>query len=140
MKPKNLFSVDDFRSLKRRSKYRAVRTVVNEIEFDSKGEAGRYRELLNLQLNEHIRRLQLQRTFEFFTAGVKTDKWRVDFCYEERQADGTWKRVAEDFTGCMTTRKKRMIALFQQQYGVGSDAAFEQWELRISDRRRRATR
>ncbi len=134
-KPKQVgqaISIEEFqRGTKRKHKFNAEHTWVDQIRFDSKREAERYRELVTLQISQNppIRRLQLQRQFDFFTCGVKTDRWRIDFCYEERSQDDEgrilWTKVAEDVTGYLTTRKKRLIPLFEEQYG-------EEWKLRIT--------
>lgn len=120
-------------SQKRKHKFNAQHTWCNNIRFDSKREAQRYEELLLLQLRERIRTLQLQRQFMFFEAGIKVDRWRIDFCYEERQPDDSWIRVAEDITGFITPAKKRHIKYFEQQYGIGNNyTPFEQWYLKIT--------
>ena len=129
---KLILSVDEWKeSYRKRHKFNAQRTVIDNISFDSKKEADRYRDLLTLVSIKEIRHLQLQRTFEFYTGPIKVERWRIDFCYKEK-IDGAWVRIAEDTTGYLTTRKKRLIKLFGDQYGVGNPNPFEQWVLRIT--------
>lgn len=129
-----IISVEEYRGEKnKKHKFGAEQVWLDNIRFDSKRESVRYVELRTLQLSEVIRNLQLQRTFEFFTSGCKADRWRLDFCYEEKQRGCYWQRVAEDVTGFMTPRKSRLIRLFEEQYGMENNySEFERWELRIT--------
>lgn len=89
------------------SKYRAVKTVVDGITFDSKAEARRYRELKLLEDSGFIRRLELQPEFVFELDGKPIFKYRADFRYFE---GGT--RIVEDVKGVRTDvyrLKKKLI-------------------------------
>lgn len=97
---------------KPRSKYNAVRTVVDGITFDSKGEAGRYSELKLLQAAGIIRNLELQPEYLIEVNGQRIGKARADFRYE-RLIDGEWLAVVEDFKGCETLLgrwKRKLVA------------------------------
>ena len=100
------------------NKYKAIKTCVNGIEFDSRKEARRYQELLLLQRAGVILNLQMQVKFELIPAqyeiyeryGAKGQKLKpgqrllekecsyiADFVYEQ---DG--KKVVEDTKGVKT--------------------------------------
>ena len=72
------------------SKYKAVKTTVDGITFDSKKEAKRYTELKLLEKAGMITHLELQPTYEIIINGVKVCSYRPDFRYftvraEERE-------------------------------------------------------
>ena len=91
-------------------KYRARKTVVDGITFDSKKEADRYRELKLLEQAGKIRGLELQKRFELIpaqkAAGERTERaacYVADFCYDERsEALNCWYAVVEDTKGVRT--------------------------------------
>lgn len=83
-----------------RSKYRNKRTHIDGKTFDSKGEAGRYVELMRLQAAGLIVNLLTQVRFPLVIVGEfgkVVREYRADFVYVE---DG--KRIVEDFKGCKT--------------------------------------
>ncbi len=94
-----------------RSKYGAVKTVVDNITFASKKEAARYGVLKVMLANGEICDLQLQPEFPLIINGVKCGKYLADFSF---LAMG--KRVIEDCKGMKTPvyrlKKKIVEALY----------------------------
>ena len=110
----------------RRSKYRAIRTTVDEIAFASKAEARRYRELLLLGLAGEIRNLELQPRFPITVNGQTVATYVADFRYQEiepwqRGLEWEWKDVVEDVKSPMTRKlptyrlKKKLV---EAQHGI----------------------
>lgn len=102
----------------KRSKYGNVKTEINGIKFDSKKEARRYTELLELYKAGKIEGLKLQRAFTLQEAFTTPDGERVqairyiaDFVYEQ---DGIM--IVEDVKSAATKNnaayklKKKMMA------------------------------
>ena len=102
----------------KRSKYGNIRTEINGIKFDSKKEARRYIELLELYKSGKIEGLKLQRVFtlqEAFTTPegerVQAIRYIADFVYEQ---DGI--TIVEDVKSAATKNnaayklKKKMMA------------------------------
>ena len=97
------------------NKYKAIRTTVDGITFDSKGEARRYQELLLLQRAKVISGLERQVKYPFEYRGVKIGSYVADFTYTERG-----KHVVEDFKSPASKTptynlKKKLLKAF---YGV----------------------
>lgn len=74
------------------------------IKFQSEGEMKRYVDLLRLQRFGQIRNLGLQRRFPLSTMApdgkrVTLAHYIADFVYAERNPDGTWTEITEDFKG-----------------------------------------
>lgn len=99
----------------RRSKFNAVKTVLDGIKFDSKGEARRYAELQLMERGGLISRLERQPEFvlqEAFidSAGEKhrAIKYRADFRYLENG-----RIIIEDFKGRPTPEFKMKAKLFR---------------------------
>jgi hypothetical protein len=94
-----------------RSKYRAVKTEVDGITFDSKREAARYMELVLLERAGEISRLELQPKYDCVVNGKKICTYKADFRYFN--ANGS---VVEDVKGMKTPvyrlKKKLVEALF----------------------------
>lgn len=89
------------------SKYRAVKTTVDNIVFDSKREAARYQELKLLFRAGKIQTLELQKPLDFIIEGKKIFTYRPDFIYFEGD-----KRIIEDVKGVKTPvyrLKKKLI-------------------------------
>ena len=105
------------------NKYRAIKTCVNDIEFDSRKEARRYQELLLLERAGVIQNLQLQEKFllipsqfetivtgEYYKVGEKKGQPKTkEVCVElpvVYVADFTYvqdgKKVVEDTKGIKT--------------------------------------
>jgi hypothetical protein len=122
-----------------RSKYHAVKTVVDGITFDSKKEAARYGELKLLEKSKLIRHLLIQPKFILYVHDmtvasklkwaarvsvppVKVGTYVADFQYEElglpTSENDHWFRVVEDVKGFKTPLyrwKKRHV---EAQYGI----------------------
>ena len=64
-----------------RSKYKAVKTTIDGITFDSKKEAKRYTELKLLEKAGHITHLELQPEFKITINGAKICTYKADFRY-----------------------------------------------------------
>jgi hypothetical protein len=121
----------------RRSKYGAVKTLVDGVKFDSGREARRYQELKLLQKAGHIRNLELQPVFTLHAPTMDDDEplpkpserlgcYRGDFRYElsytvSREGGPPvehWRVVVEDVKGFKTPLyrwKKRHV---EAQYGI----------------------
>lgn len=79
------------------SKYKAVKTEVDGIVFDSKKEAARYGQLKLLVRAGHIKNLTMQTPLPVSINGVKIFTYKPDFIYNE---DGNL--VIEDCKGFRT--------------------------------------
>ena len=81
------------------SKYGAVKTIIDGIQFDSKREAQRYAELKLLERAGAIQNLQRQVEFELIPKqdGEKPVKYKADFVYTENG-----QTVVEDAKGMKT--------------------------------------
>lgn len=109
-----------------RSKYRAVRTTVDNIAFASKKEAARYSELRLLEKAGHIRSLQLQPEYLLScddgvfpgAAKVLLGRYVADFKYEERGVGGHWYGAVEDVKGFKTPLYKWKKKHVEAQYGI----------------------
>jgi hypothetical protein len=97
----------------RPSKYRAVKTVVDGITFDSKREAARYAELRLLEKRGFIRQLKLQPEFVFMADGKPMFKYRADFRYFEGKGC-----VIEDVKGVRTAVYRLKKKLIEAQFNV----------------------
>lgn len=90
-----------------RNKYRAIKTVVDGVKFDSKKEAARYQELKLLEKAGEIMYLTLQPRFDLIVNGVKCGFYKADFQYLT-----VGKTVVEDVKGMKTpvyNLKKKLI-------------------------------
>lgn len=85
----------------KRSKYRAIPTVVNNIRFASKLEAKRYTELRALEATGEITNLSLQPKYELHAmGGGKVGTYRGDFHYFTRATNAKrGESVLEDCKG-----------------------------------------
>ena len=94
----------------KRSKYKAIKTEVDGIVFDSKKEAKRWTELRLLERAGQIQNLERQHAVLVQFNGIRLFKWMADFVYFQ---DG--KRVYEDVKSPMTAAlpvyrlKKRIL-------------------------------
>lgn len=101
------------------SKYRAVKTKVNNIMFDSKLEAKRYTELLMMEKSGRIEKLELQPSFLLQPSFKKNGKtyrkieYIADFKYYDT-IKGKW--VIEDTKGIETDVFKIKKKLFEYKY------------------------
>src|SRR3546814_11142842 len=103
------------------SKYRAQRTDVDGITFDSKAEARRYSQLKLLETAREIKDLELQPSYPIQIEGVKVCTYKADFTYLDRL---TGKRVVEDVKGFKTPVYRLKKTLVKAMYrsderGVG---------------------
>lgn len=99
----------------KKSKYRAVKTEIDGIMFDSKHEAARYQELRLLEQAGEISNLRLQVPFELIAKSKygRSIKYVADFVYNDRNG-----LIVEDAKGMKTPvyrLKKRMMA---EKYGI----------------------
>src|SRR3990167_2208226 len=82
--------------VRRRSKYAAVRTTVDNITFASKAEARRYRELRLLEKAGEISSLECQPVFSLYAdsmgGSVEVCEYRADFRYYDKHN----KEIVED--------------------------------------------
>lgn len=94
-----------------KNKYRAVKTEVDGITFDSKREAARYMELMLLQKAGEISRLELQPKYDCVVNGHKICTYRADFRYFDAS-----NSIVEDVKGMKTPvyrlKKKLVEALY----------------------------
>lgn len=103
------------------SKYRARKTEIDGIKFDSKKEGRRYEELKLLERAGEIKNLQLQPRFtlqENFKYQGKTERkitYIADFMYEEKKGQVVVEDVKSEITKTPLYRVKRK--LFLKKYG-----------------------
>ena len=94
----------------RGNKYRAIKTEVDGIKFDSKAEARRYGQLKVLKNTGVIWDLELQPKFPVVVEGKKICTYKADFSYTE---DGV--KVVEDVKSPITAKhpvyriKKKLV-------------------------------
>lgn len=95
------------------SKYKAVKTIVDGMKFDSKKEAKRYQELKLLEQSNEIKELQLQVPFILIDKSEygRVIKYIADFVYIR---DG--KKVVEDCKGFRTDVYRLKKRLFEEKY------------------------
>lgn len=92
------------------NKYRAVKTEVDGIVFDSKREAARYMELMVLKKAGQISHLELQPEYQCIIGDKKICTYRGDFRYFNDQ-----KSVVEDVKSSYTAKnptyrlKKKLV-------------------------------
>lgn len=102
-----------------RSKYRAKKTVVDGITFDSRKEADRYLALKGMEEDGNIEDLRRQVRYELVPAFDADGKhyrpvyYVADFVYRE---DG--REVVEDVKGVRTDVYRIKSKLFARRYGV----------------------
>ena len=101
-----------------RGKYGAIKTEVDGIMFDSKGESGRYMELKTLQSLGQIYNLEHQVTYEITAHGETICKYIADFVYQ----DVGGCTVIEDFKGVITAVFRLKWKLLQAQHREEIDA------------------
>lgn len=96
------------------NKYRAKKTTIDGITFDSKKEGARYLELKVLERIGEISGLELQPKYAFELCDVKICTYRADFKYTTLQGE----EIIEDVKGFKTAVyniKKKMMKAF---YGI----------------------
>lgn len=91
------------------SKYKNIKTIIDNIPFDSKKEAARYLQLKMLFDTGVITELELQPAFKLVINGQKICTYKADFRYCENG-----KSIVEDVKGMKTPiynlKKKLMFA------------------------------
>jgi len=94
------------------SKYKAIKTTIDNIKFDSKKEANRYCELKLLLLAKEISDLQMQVKYELLPKqkDERAINYIADFVYKENG-----KTIVEDVKGFCTNEyilKRKMLKYF----------------------------
>lgn len=116
------------------NKYKAVKTKVNNIQFDSYLEAQRYRQLKLLEEGEVISGLVIQPKFALMSSykykgkTVRGINYIADFMYIE---DG--KKIVEDVKGARTKEYIIKSKLFIKRYIIDSKEIDEFRELQRGD-------
>ena len=99
------------------SKYKAIRTTIDGITFDSKGEAKRWIDLKKQEKEGRIQNRKRQIAYPLHVKGDLVTSYVADFTYDE---DGT--EIVEDFKGHITSvfrlKKKLFEAIYQQPLRV----------------------
>lgn len=95
------------------SKYKAVKTIVDGIKFDSKKEAKRYQELKLLEQSNEIKGLKLQVPFILIDKSEygRVIKYVADFVYIR---DG--EEIVEDCKGFRTDVYRLKKRMFEERY------------------------
>lgn len=115
MKQNTIMNVQNvMRQSVRRSKYRSIKTTVDDITFDSKKEAKRYQELKLLQRANKIENLRLQVPYVLIDKSKygRQIKYIADFVYYDKELK---QEVVEDTKSEATKTpvyrlKKRLMA------------------------------
>lgn len=97
------------------NKYKAIRTEVDGIVFDSKREAHRYLTLKILQKGGLIQNLELQPTYSIDINGQHLCKVKLDFRYWDNEQG---KQVVEDSKGVDNAVSKLKRKLVLALHGV----------------------
>lgn len=101
----------DISDAPKRNKYRAIKTEVDGLTFDSGKEALRWQELRLLERAGKIRNLERQVKFSLDVNGEHVANYFADFIYD---SDG--ERIVEDCKGMRTReyviKRKLMFAVF----------------------------
>ena len=95
-----------------RSKYKAVKTTIDGITFDSKREAKRYSELKVLEKAGMITHLELQPKYDIIINGVKVCSYKPDFRYFTVRAENnepSYNSKGEWQTPTLTGQKEGQI-------------------------------
>lgn len=103
-----------------KSKYKAVKTIVDGITFDSIKEAKRYKELKLLERAGMIEELQLQVPFVLFSKSKygRVVKYIADFTYYELLSGNKRKYIVEDVKGMKTPVYKLKKRIMAECYGI----------------------
>lgn len=100
---------------KKPSKYRAVKTVVDGITFDSKKEARRYQVLKLMERGKEIVSLELQPEFKVYLCEKKMFTYKADFGYICLH---TGDSIIEDVKGFKTPVYRLKKKIIEAVYGV----------------------
>ena len=93
-----------------RSKYNAIKTVVDGIKFDSKAEARRYGELKMLEKVGAISKLELQPRYDIDVNGMRICFYKADFRYTNHDDSVTIEDVKGVRTPIYNLKKKLVKA------------------------------
>ena len=96
-----------------RNKYRAIKTIVDDITFDSKKEARRYVQLKLLVKAGVVTKLELQPRYDLIINAVKCGFYKADFRYFENG-----REVVEDVKGMKTPVYNLKKKLIKAIYGI----------------------
>ena len=96
-----------------RNKYRAIKTIVDDITFDSKKEARRYVQLKLLVKAGVVTKLELQPRYDLIINTVKCGFYKADFRYFENG-----REVVEDVKGMKTPVYNLKKKLIKAIYGI----------------------
>lgn len=100
-------------------KYKNKKTIVDDIQFDSKLEAKRYNELKLLEKLGKIKELKLQPSFELIPSFKKNGKtfrkaiYKADFSYIDTE---TGETIIEDTKGYVTDLYKLKKKIFEYKF------------------------
>ncbi|WP_286669386.1 DUF1064 domain-containing protein [Thomasclavelia cocleata] len=99
----------------KQSKYNAVKTILDDIKFDSKKEARRYIQLKQMERAGLIKKLRLQVPFVLVDKSCygREIKYVADFVYIENGAE-----IVEDVKGVKTPVYKLKKRLMAERYGI----------------------
>lgn len=104
---------------KKPNKYRAMRTIVGDVMFHSKGEARRYVELKHLENAGEILDLRRQVPFKLMAwspeGPVQIGTYKADFTYRDLKTN---EEITEDFKGCRTAHYMRTKKILLANYGI----------------------
>lgn len=112
-------NIDEFKYSARPSKYCNIKTVIDDIKFDSRAEAQRYCELKMLLMAKKIKNLVLQPKYElqdgFIHNGtkIKAINYIADFAYYEVSS---CKDVVVDVKGVKTKEFNLKYKMFLKKY------------------------
>ncbi len=114
---RDAMSADEYNALagKKGNKYKAERTTVDGITFDSKMEARRYEELRQMESAGIIRDLVLQPRYPLVVNGHKIGTYVADFEYYDKEKDMV---ITEDVKGVKTPAYKLKKKLVWALHGV----------------------
>ena len=97
----------------KRNKYGAIKTIVDDITFDSKKEARRYVQLKLLVKAGVVTKLELQPRYDLIINTVKCGFYKADFRYFENG-----REVVEDVKGMKTPVYNLKKKLIKAIYGI----------------------
>lgn len=99
----------------KRNKYHAVKTVLDDIEFDSRKEAKRYIQLKQMERAGLIKKLRLQVPFVLVDKSSygREIKYVADFVYIENGIE-----IVEDVKGVKTPIYRLKKRLMAERYGI----------------------
>jgi len=104
---------------RRKSKYNAMRTIVGNVMFHSKGEANRWLDLKLMERAGEITDLRRQVPFKLLAwtpnGPEQIGIYRSDFQYRDMRTN---QEVVEDFKGCVTAEFKRTQKIMKANYGI----------------------